>query len=263
MILESTIGGACSMRVAIIGVVALLGSLTPAAAAEIKVFSTVAMSHVLEKLAPKFEADTGHKIVFAFGPSGAVAKRVANGEPGDVLLSTRENVDPLVRDGKLVGPTSAIATSSVGIAVKSGSPKPDISTPEALKATLLAARSLAFSNPAAGGASGIHFAKVIEQLGIAKDVMAKAKLLSGEPAAKYVANGDVELAVHQIPELKAVQGADIVGPLPPPLQAAINIIGAVLSNSSQAEAARAFLTFLTTPEAAAVIEGMGMSRASS
>src|ERR1044072_4449772 len=156
-----------------------------ATAAELKVLTTPALSEVWHELAPKFEA-TGHKLTIVYAPSGAIAKRVTDGEAADLLLSTPAGIDSLIKSGKVIdGTNTAIASSGMGVAVLKGAPKPDISTPEAFKRALLAAKAVAYTDPASGGASGVHMAKVLDRLGIAAEVKARAKLGrggSGDPA---------------------------------------------------------------------------------
>ena len=230
-----------------------------AGAAEIKLLSSAAMTTVLEDLVPKFEKATGHKVTLVLATSGALNKRVAEGETADLLISTGTGIDGLIKDGKLVsGSRVDIARSGMGVAVKAGAPKPDISTPEAFKQALLAAKSVAYTDPASGGASGIHFVKVLDQLGIAAQVNAKAKLGQGTPTADFIIKGEAELAIQQIPELKSVAGVDVVGPLPAALQSTTLLTSGVLAGAKQPDVAHAFVRYLTSPEAIAVIKEKGL-----
>ena len=136
-------------------------------AAEIKVYATIGMGSVLKELQPKFEQASGHKLDITWGLAGALTKRVADGETPDALVAIRGGVDGLVTSGRIAAPSAAtLALSGVGVSVRSGAPKPDISTPEKLKEALLAAKAIAYSDPTKGGASGVHFAKVADRLGI-------------------------------------------------------------------------------------------------
>ena len=230
-----------------------------AGAAEIKLLSSAAMTTVLEDLVPKFEKATGHKVTLVLATSGALNKRVAEGETADLLISTGAGIDGLIKDGKLVsGSRVDIARSGMGVAVKVGAPKPDISTPETFKQALLAAKSVAYTDPASGGASGIHFVKVLDQLGIAAQVNAKAKLGQGTPTADFLVKGEAELAIQQIPELKSVAGVDVVGPLPAALQSTTLLTSGVLAGAKQPDVAHAFVRYLTSPEAIAVIKEKGL-----
>ncbi len=168
-------------------------------AAEIKVLSSTALEGVIEELKPQFERETGHKLAVGIANSATVTKRIVGGEAADVIILTGSGIDGLIKQGKIVpGSRVDIARSGIGVAVRKGALKPDISTPEALKRTLLAAKSVAYSDPARGGASAAHFLKVLERLGIAAEVQAKAKLSPGGPgglAGDIVARGDAEIAV--------------------------------------------------------------------
>lgn len=157
----------------------------------------------------------------------------------------------------MAGTSKRVASCGVGISVRKGAPKPDISTPQALKRTLLSARAVAYSDPAGGGASGIHFTKVLEQLGIAEQIKAKAKLGRGVPNSEAVVRGEADLAVQQIPELLPVAGTELVGPLPRELQAITTFSAAALATSRSPKAVTALIQFLTSPEAAAVLKAAG------
>ena len=229
-----------------------------AAAAELKVLTTPALSEVWHDLAPKFEA-TGHKLILVYAPSGAITKRVTEGEIHDVLFSTTSGIETLTKNGKVIAGTGTlIASSGMGVAVLKGAPKPDISTPEAFKKALLAAKSVAYTDPAAGGASGAHMAKVLERLGITKEINAKAKLGRGVPTASFVVKGEADIAIQQLPELLGVQGVEVVGPLPGDLQNVTPFAGGVHVSSANPDAGRALLKFLRSPEAIAAIKARGL-----
>src|SRR5260370_36868338 len=155
-----------------------------ASAAEIKVFSSLAFSDAWRQLKPQFEA-RGNQLKLVVGKSGMISKRVGEGEVGDVILSTASSIDALIKDGRIVaGSSRPIAGSGVGISVRKGAPKPDISTPERLKQALLSAKAAAYSDPVGGGARGVYFVKVLRHLGIADQFNAKPKLGRGAPKAK-------------------------------------------------------------------------------
>ncbi|HXU40985.1 MAG TPA: substrate-binding domain-containing protein [Burkholderiales bacterium] len=228
-----------------------------AAAADLKVFSTTALTEIWLELKPKFEA-RGHKLELALQPSGAIGKRVAGGEAGDAIVSTTAGIEALEKGGKIAaGTTRTLASSGMGVAVLKGAPKPDISTPEAFKRALLAARSVAYSDPAGGGASGAAFVKVLKDLGIADAVNAKAKLGRGVPNAEFVVKGEADIAIQQIPELMVVHGVDIVGPLPAQLQTVTGFATAVLAGSKHPAEARALVDFLASPETLALLKSRG------
>jgi molybdate transport system substrate-binding protein len=248
-----------------IGVMFLLMLGIKAEAAELKVLSAFGMQSVLEDLGPKFERATGHKLTLAFATGGATVKRVQDGEAADVVITLRPGIDTLVKDGKApAGSMTVLARSGIVVIVRKGAPKPDVSSPDALKRTLLAAKSISYVNPASGGASGIHFAKVLDRLGIANEMKSKTVFPNPQtPAAVgvVVANGEAEIGVHIVQEVISVAGIEIVGPLPGDLQATIVFAAAIMGGTESAEAAKALVSFLRTPEAAAVIKAKGMEPA--
>jgi len=232
-------------------------------AAEIKVLSAFPIQEVLEDLGPKFERETGHKLAITFATLGGAVKLVQGGETADVIIIPRQGIDSLVKDGKAsAGNVTVIARSGIGVAVRKGAPKPDISSPEALKRTLLAAKSITYSDPADGGASSIHFAKVLERLGIVNEIRPKTVLARpGDETGVLVANGKAEIGVHQFQVLMSVAGIEIVGPLPGDLQDTIVFAATIMDGTKSAEASKALVDFLRTPEAAAVIKAKGMEPA--
>jgi len=248
------------MRILIAVALALTALTGSTMAAELKVLTTPALSQAWEELGPKFEA-AGHKLTIVYAPSGAIAKRVADGESADLLVSTPAGIDSLIKTGKvLVGTNTPIARSEMGVAVLKGAPKPDISTPEAFRRALLAARAVAYTDPASGGASGAHMAKVLGQLGIASEVNAKAKLGRGTPVANFLVSGEADIAIQQMPELLHVKGAEIIGPLPGDLQNVTTFAAGIPSGSAQAETAKALIRFLQTPESGAVMKKFGLDQ---
>jgi len=236
-----------------------------AGAAEIKVLSALGIKEVMEDLGPKFERATGHKLAVTFAPLGATVKRVQDGEIADVVIIPQQGIDGFVKDGKAVaGNVTVLARSGIVVAVRKGAPKPDISSPDALKRTLLAAKSIAYVDPASGGASGIHFAKVLDRLGIANEMQSKTVFPNPKTPAEVgvlVANGEAEIGVHLIQELMPVAGIEVVGPLPGDLQNTLVFAAAVMASAKDAEASKALVNFLRTPEAAAVIKAKGMEPA--
>ena len=236
-----------------------------AEAAELTVLSAFGMQSVLEDLGPKFERATGHTLALTSATGGATVKRAQGGEVFDVVITLRQGIDTLVKDGKAhAGNVTALASAGISVAIRKGAPKPDISSPDALKRTLLAAKSISYVDPASGGASGIHFAKVLERLGIANEMQAKTVFPNPKtPAAVggVVANGEAEIGVHIVQEVIPVAGIDIVGPLPGDLQYTIVFAAAVMASAKDAEASKALVHFLRTSEAAAVIKAKGMEPA--
>jgi molybdate transport system substrate-binding protein len=225
-----------------------------------KVFSSIAVQPAVEALLPSYR---GARPDFVWNTAPALIKRLQGGDDADLLILNRTGMDAMQREGRILGGSEVtLASSPAAIAVKSGAPHPDIGTAEALKRTLLAARSLSYSDPRAGGASGIHFAKVIEQMGIAREVNAKNRFPPpGGLCARFLPTGEVELAIQQVPELKQVAGIDIVGPLPRPHELVTVFVAGTGKTSAKAAEAKALVDFLRTPAAAAVFRDKGLDPA--
>jgi molybdate transport system substrate-binding protein len=230
-------------------------------AADIKVFSTIGVQSALEELAPKFEKASGHKLNITWGTAAILVKRVQAGETADLMVLTKQSLDALTKDNNATAGTDAtFASSGMAVVVKKGAPKPDISTPDSFKQALLNAKAIAYSDPAAGGASGVYFAKLLERMGIADQMKAKTKHPppSGNSAV-LVVNGEAELAIQQEPEVMSIAGVDMVGSLPGDLNNITIYSAGVGKDSKQAEGANALIKFLHTPEAAAVFKAKGLT----
>lgn len=231
-------------------------------AAEVKVLSAEAMRPVLSELSGEFERSTGHKLVITYGTAGAVRDRIQGGEIADLAIITAPQVENLVKQGKVVADGRIIvAKVGVGIAVRAGAPKPDLGSVEAFKRSMLAAKSVIYADPARGGAAGIHFAQVLERLGIAADMKPKSKLIPGSPGpgvAELVAKGEGELGVTQISLIGGAAGVELAGPLPAELQHYTVFSAGVVTGAKEAEPAKALLKFLTAPAAVPVIKAKGM-----
>jgi molybdate transport system substrate-binding protein len=251
-----------NMKVGRIAAIAsfLLASASFASAAEIKVFSTIGVQAALEELAPKFEKETGNKLIITWGTATILVKKVHAGESADLLVLTKQGLDELIKGNKVApGSDASFASSGMGVVVKHGAPKPDISTPEAYKQAILKAKTISYSNPASGGASGVFFAKSLERMGIADQVKDKTHFPppSGN-AANLVVSGEAELAIQQEPEVMAVSGVDIVGPPPGDLNNITTYSAGVSPDSKEPNGAKAMIKFLKTPEAAAVYKARGL-----
>jgi molybdate transport system substrate-binding protein len=230
---------------------------------QVKVFSTIAVQSALEALVPPFEKAKDCRLDIAWNTAPVLVKRLQGGETADVLILNRAGMDAMIRDGRaLAGSETTLASSATALAVKAGAPRPDISTPEALKRTLLAARAISYSDPAAGGASGIYFAKLIERLGIAQEFNAKTRFpppagLCGD----LLVSGDVELAVQQKPELLQVPGIEILGLLPGDLHMVTVFVACVEKSSAEAATGKALIDLLRSPDAAVVFRARGLDPA--
>ena len=234
-----------------------------AQAAEIRVLSAEVLRHAIDELVGDFERTTVHKVNISYDSAVAVRNQIQGGESADVTINQKPVMEALSEQGKIArGSIVALARSGVGVAVRKGSPKPDISSVDALKRSLLSAKSIAYPDPARGAASGIHFRGVIERLGIAQEVTATAKLIK-PPLAGFVAQNEAEIVITQPMEILAVPSLDLVGWLPDELQdyGAFTWAAGVTANAKEPDAAKALIQFLSSPAAGAVIKKRGMEPA--
>jgi len=247
-----------SLALGFAGALLLAGS---AGAAEVRVMISGGLTAAYNVLVPEFERLTGNKVLTAYGPSmgttvNAIPIRLERGEPVDVLIMVGYALGDLVKQGKVIADSRVDLTKSlIGIAVKSGAPKPDISSAEALKRTLLAAKSIAYSD----SASGVYVStEMFQRLGIAEEMKDKARQIPAEPVAGVVARGDAEIGFQQISELRPVPGVDIVGPLPSELQTITVFSAGIATVSKEPDAGKALIKFLASPAASAAIVKSGM-----
>jgi molybdate transport system substrate-binding protein len=221
--------------------------------AEIKVISAKAAGLFLGELAPQFERVTGNKVTISYDEAGIVRKRILGGEAFDVTFLPAGWDE--VRKA-LAGDPVAIAHSDLGMAVLSTAPKPDTSTSKATRRTLVAVKSIVYTDPKTGGIAGVLFARMIERLGIADEVNKKSKLVVGQLNATFVAKGEAELAVQLSSEIREVPGVQFV-PMPPEFRASVTFSGAAATDAKEPATAKAFLEFLTDPSAAPAIRSKG------
>jgi molybdate transport system substrate-binding protein len=231
-----------------------------AGAAELRVLTAGAMKAVVLQLVPEFEKETGHTVVVDNDTAGGLNKRILGGEAFDLAVITPGVIDDLIAKGKVAGTRTAIARVGVGVVVKEGATRPDISTVDAFKQALLEAKSVAYIDPASGGSSGIYIAGLLDKLGIAAAVKPKAKLKKGGYVAELIANGEAELGLHQISEILPVKGVTLVGPLPAEIQNHTTYAAGVSADAKQGDAAQAFLKLLAGPAAEPVLKARGMER---
>ena len=224
-------------------------------AAEITVLGGMGIVSGLHDLAPAFEKMTGHKVVVRFEQTNDLNQMIASGVAADIAALQPQQVEAFIKDGKMVAGTKTnFAQAGVGVAVKKGAPRPDISTVAAFKAAMLNAKSIGYSR----GGSGLISANVMEKLGIADQLKARTKFIDGIPVAEIVAKGEVEIGLQQINVILPVKGADYIGPLPKELQETVKFAAAALPSSKQSEIAKAFLKFIASPEAAPLLRKSGM-----
>lgn len=224
--------------------------------AEITVILSAAFKEAYVELAPRFERASGHKVATLWAPSVEIMRRMKAGEIVDLIIVSAPSVEELKKLGIVAAEGRAdLATCGVGVAVRSGAPRPDLSSGEAVKRAVLSAGSIVYSH----GPSGVYLAGLFERMGIADAIEPKVKRVQGEPAGALVARGEAELGFQQVCELLPVAGIDLVGPLPPDIQEITTFSSGLHAKARAPEAARALVAFLTSPDAAPVIAAKGMT----
>jgi molybdate transport system substrate-binding protein len=241
-----------------------LAAQTAAYAAEIRVVTSGAFTEAYKKLVPIYEAASGHKVISAYGASignapDSIPSRFARGEKFDLVILSEGGLEALMKDGKLVpGSRVDLARSQIGVAVRKGTPKPDISTVEALKQTLLNAKSVAYS----ASASGTYLStEMFPKLGIAEQMQKTAKKIMSERVGAVVARGEAELGFQQVSELIYFKELDFVGTLPDAVQQTIFFSSALVQDAEQQEAAKHLVRFFTSPAVAEIVRGTGLDPA--
>lgn len=235
----------------------LLAVSAPSHAAELKVLSGNGARAAVTELVARFERVSGHKVHLEFEVNPGVRKRIEAGEPFDVAILNPPVLDELIRQGRIEAASRAvIGRAGIGVAVRSGAPQPDISSVEGFKRTLLATRSVAYPGE---GASGIYFAGLVERLGIGPAMKARMRPMPAEYNVEVVGRGEVDMVVVVASRIAGVPGVDLVGLLPAELQTWIGFTGGVATGTHEREAARALLSFLTSPAAAPVLRSLGVA----
>jgi molybdate transport system substrate-binding protein len=249
------------MRTLAIGI-ALLAATAGVRAAEIDAFITTAMKAAIEELAPPFERASGHTLRVIHGPSGGLARRLNGGEPADLIVVESKVLDELIKQGKVAPGRTDVAHTGIGIAVRKGAPKPDVSSPEALKRTLLAAKSIGHTAPAGGGVTAAHIMGVFERLGIAAEVTPKVKLAAGGPDGRVsvlISSGEAEIGLQLVSELMTNPQVEVIGMLPPELQLSAIISAGIATGAKRPEPAKAFIRHLAAPEAVTIYKAKGLA----
>ena len=250
---------AANLRTLALGVAAALWLAGSAHAAEVHVLISGGLSAAYSALVPEFEKATGNKVITAYGPSmgttvNAIPVRLERGEPADVLILVGYALDDLVKQGKAVSRVDLV-NSKIGVAVKAGNPRPDISSADAIKRALLSAKTVAYSD----SASGVYIStEMFDKLGIAAEMKDKARKIPATPVAEIVARGEAELGFQQISELKPIPGIDIVGPLPDALQKVTVFSAGIATVSKEPEAGKALIKFLGSPAARETLISSGL-----
>jgi molybdate transport system substrate-binding protein len=250
-----------NVRSLALGLAATLFLAGSAGAAEVRVMISGGLSAAYNALVPEFERQTGNKVLTAYGPSmgttaNAIPVRLERGEPADVLILVGYALGDLIKQGKVVADSRVdLVKSPIGVCVKSGATKPDISSADSLKRALLAAKSVAYSD----SASGVYVStEMFAKLGIAEDMKDKARKIPATPVAEIVARGDAEIGLQQISEMLPVPGVDIVGPLPAELQKITIFSAGIASVSKEPDAGKALIKFLASPAARDTIIKSGL-----
>jgi molybdate transport system substrate-binding protein len=229
-----------------------------AKAAEVKLLCASALHPVIDALVPEFEKSSGHKVTVTYGTAGAVADRVQKGETADLVISSVLMMERLRLQGNItLGDRVIIAKVGVGAFVRKGAVKPDISSADAFKRAMLAAKSIAYPDPAGGGASGIYVASLLDRLGIAAEMKPKTKLSTLGTLYASVASGDVEIGFNQVSEILAQPTVELVAALPPEIQNYTQFLPGIVTGSNQTDAATALVTFLYSPASKIVLKAKG------
>ena len=227
-------------------------------AADIKVMASTGVSAMFQQLLPVFERNTGHKVLISYDTSNIILRKIQAGDTADLVVLTAPLIEQLTQQGRIVpGSRVDLARSGIGVAIRAGAPRPDISSVEAFKQFLLQARSVTYT---ATGASGLYFASVTEKLGIAPQIKAKAITPAGGIVAELVAKGEAELGIQMISELQGVPGTVYLGPLPTEIQLFTVFSAGLFAGSAQVAPAKALAEFLTSADAIKVYQAAGMER---
>lgn len=225
----------------------LLWGTEAAEAAEIKVLSAGAVRAIVAELAQAFEKETGHRVALEFGTVGVTRQRLASG-PADVVIMSDVAIDEAIKQDRVVaGSRTDIARTGMGVGVREGAAKPDISTSEAFKQSLLGAKSIVYVDPAQGATSGVYFAGLLQTWGLTDAMKPKTRLVPGGYPAELVAKGEVDMVVHQISEIVPVKGVVLVGPLPKNVQKVTVYSAGIPTKATTPEVGRAFVAYLTAP----------------
>jgi molybdate transport system substrate-binding protein len=247
---------------AITAAAALIVAAGSVEAAEIDAMITTAMKAAVEELAPPFERDSGHTLRVVYGPSGGLARRFNGGESADLIVVESKVLDELIKQGKVAPGRTDIARTGIGIAVRKGAARPDVSSAEALKRSLLAAKSIGHTAPAGGGVTAAHIIGVFETLGIAAEVKPKVKLAAGGPEGRVsvlVSSGEAEIGLQLVSELMSNPEVDVIGVLPDELQLIAILSAGITTGVRQPEAAKAFIRHLAAPEAMTIYKSKGLA----
>lgn len=224
------------------------------------IFTSVALKGLLERIAPEFTRSTGLSVTPTYAPAGVIIRRMREGAKADVLVVTPETWPVLVAEGHgAVGAERNVASSVIGVAVRAGAPRPNIATPESFRQALIDAKSVAYTDPSTGAASGVHFMALLERFGIADAVKAKGVLGDGGPVAEFVAQGRAEIAIQQLCEHRLIAGVDVVGPLPAELNKTTTFTAGVATHAASPRQAAALVALLASSHVQRLLPEHGLS----
>jgi molybdate transport system substrate-binding protein len=223
---------------------------------KLEVFTTRSIATVLEKIGPDVERRIGRKLNVTTDVAARLVRRINAGEPFDFLVAAPSQIDELIKAGKIIpGTGTDLARSGIGVAVRSGRPKPDVSSVDAFKRALLRARSIAYLKE---GQSGVYVASALERLGLADAIRSKLTLPETDIVSELVGRGEVELGIVVITQILTTRGIVLAGPLPSEIQSYITFTGGISAKSTSVDAARALMAFLRSPTAIRVMRSQGM-----
>jgi molybdate transport system substrate-binding protein len=242
-------------------VAAIIAAISAASAAEIRVLGSVAVKVILnDELIPEFERLTGNKVAADFSSASALKQRIDAGETFDLAILTPVGmVDDLIKSGTIASDAHGmVGRAGLGVVIRAGAPKPDISTVDAFKRALISTKSIAITDPAAGGVGAVYFMGLMQSSGIADEIKAKLKPTRPGDAALAVSAGEAELGIAGISEIISVRGVELLGPFPEQVQFYVGYAAGVSAKAKEPVAARALLNFITSPAAASAIKARGM-----
>jgi molybdate transport system substrate-binding protein len=242
-------------------IVALFAAIPMAKAAEINAFISTAIKSATDEILPPFERESGNTIHALYAPPGALLRHFEAGEPADIFLTGSEAIDQLIGEGKILPGRTDLATTGIGICVKKGAPRPDVSTPEAFERALVAATSVAYVAPSGGSVTGPHIQAVFQKLGIADQMAAKTKFAAGGPNGRVsvlVSSGEAEIGLQQVSELLSNPEVEVIGMLPGDLQQITIYSAGITTSAKEIDGSRAMIKALTTPAAVAIFKSKGL-----
>jgi molybdate transport system substrate-binding protein len=245
-------------------VIALLAATAAAEAADINAFISTAIKAATDELLPPFESANGHTVRASYAPPGALVPRFERGEPVDVFLTDSTAIDALIKRGKVVAGRTDLVRTGIGIAVRKGAPRPDVSSAQALKRALMQAKSVGYAAPAGGSITAAHIEGVFRRLGIAAEMAPKARFAAGGPNGRVsvlVSSGEAEIGLQQVSELLSNRDVEVIGMLPAELQQITLYSAGVTTSAREPEAAKALIEALTAPSAAAIYKAKGLDPA--